>query len=103
MKIFEEEEFRKWQDMGKLDELITTFKTVKYDDLRSLAAQVIPETNEFESDDILDEIDETDNSQPPTTKKQKNPVSSKKKEPVDMTTMIPVSVQSIETSMRVTR
>ena len=105
MKIFEEDEFRKWHDMGKLEELTTTFRTltVKYDDLRSLAAQVIPETNEFESDDSLDEIDETDNSQPPTTKKQKNAVSSKKKEPVDMMTMIPVSVQSIVTSLRVTR
>ena len=105
MKIFEEDEYREWQDLGKLEELTTTFRTltVKYDDLRSLAAQVIPETNEFQSDDSLDEIDETENSQPPTTKKQKIAVSSKKKEPVDMMTMIPVSVQSIVTSMQVTR
>ena len=83
--------------MGKLEELTTTFRTptVKYDDLRSLAAQVIPATNEFESDDCLDEIDETDNSQPPKTKKQKNAVSSKKKEPVDMMTMIPVSMYKV--------
>ena len=94
MKIFEEDEYREWQDLGKLEELTTTFRTltVKYDDLRSLAAQVVPETNEFESDDSIDEIDETENSQPPTTKKQKIAVSSKKKEPVDMMTMIPVSV-----------
>ena len=105
MKIFEEDEYKEWQDLGKLEELTTTFRTltVKYDDLRSLAAQVVPETNEFESGDSLDEIDETENSQPPTTKKQKIAVSSKKKEPVDMMTMIPVSVQSIVTSMQVTR
>ena len=105
MKIFEEDEYREWQDLGKLEELTTTFRTltVMYDDLRSLAAQVVPETNEFESDDSLDEIDETENSQPPTTKKQKIAVSSKKKELVDMMTMIPVSVQSIVTSMQVTR
>ena len=105
MKIFQEDEYREWQDLGKLEELTTTFRTltVKYDDLRSLAAQVVPETNEFESDDSLDEIDETENSQPPTTKKQKIAVSSKKKEPVDMMTMIPVSVQSSVTSMQVTR
>ena len=105
MKIFEEDEYREWQDLGKLEELTTTFRTltVKYDDLRSLAAQVVPETNEFESNDSLDEIGETEKSQPPTTKKQKIAVSSKKKEPVDMMTMIPVSVQSIVTSMQVTR
>ena len=64
MKIFEEDEFRKWHDMGKLEELTTTLRSlpVRYDDLRSLATQVIPETNEFGSDDSLDEIDETDNS-----------------------------------------
>ena len=63
MKIFEEDEFRKWHDMSKLEELTTVFRTltVKYDELRSLATQVIPETNEFESDDSLDEIDETEN------------------------------------------
>ena len=105
MKIFEEDEYREWQDMGKLEELTTFFRTltVKYDDLRSLAAPVVPETNEFESDDSLDENDETDNNQPPTTKKQRCAVSSKKKEPVDMMTMIPLSVQSIVTSMRFTR
>ena len=105
MKIFEEDEYREWQDLGKLEELTTTFKTltVKFDDMRSLAAQVVPETNQFESEDSLDEIDETENSQPATTKKQKIAVSSKKKEPVDMMTMIPVSVQSIVTSMQVTR
>ena len=105
MKIFEEDEYREWQDLGKLEELTTTFRTltVKYDDLRSLAAQVVPESNEFESDDSLDEIDETENSQPPTTKKQEIEVSSKKKEPVGMMTMIPVSVQSSVTSMQVTQ
>ena len=63
-------EFKKWQVMGKLEELTTTFRTltIKYDDLRSLAAQVVPETNEFESDDSLGENDETDNIQQPTTK-----------------------------------
>ena len=62
MKIFEEDEYREWQGMGKLEELITTFRTltVKYDDLRRLAAQAVPETNEFESDDSLGENDETE-------------------------------------------
>ena len=62
--------------------MTTTFRTltVKYDDLRSLTAQVIHETNEFESGDSLDEIDETDKSEPPATKKQKNAVSSEKKD-----------------------
>ena len=56
MKVFEEDEFREWQDKGKLGELTTTFRTltVKYDDLRSLAAQVVPWTNGFESDDSLE-------------------------------------------------
>ena len=92
--------------MGKLEELTTTFRTltVKYDDLQRLAAQVVHETDEFESDDSLDANDETDNDQQPTTKKQQEcAFSSKKKKPVDMMTMIPVSVQRIVISMRVTR
>ena len=81
MKIFEEDEFRTWHDMGKLEEMTTTFRTltVKYDVLRSLAAQVIPETIEFESDDSLDEIDETDNSQLPQQRSRKTQFPQKRK------------------------